>query len=170
MSRLKHFFVTVLAGLPALAASCMSAQAATYTPQEQANIKLVVDYDATLAQGEADHDLKLKIRSIAQQYLSADYIRHADDVPIYGQGQEDFIRRIQQKDPPPALPEKVLALMAHGDLVVRISSRSMPGNDSSAIYIFNMLRIQDGKVVEQWEAASDNLKMLGGGAGNPAGK
>jgi predicted SnoaL-like aldol condensation-catalyzing enzyme len=52
--------------------------------------------------------------------------------------------------------------MADGDLVIRVSSRSMPKPDGKGVstgYIFNMFRVQDGKLAEHWDASSGTMMM-----------
>jgi len=142
----------------------LSAHAATYTPQEQANLKLVADFYAALDDADAHADLKQKIRSIAEQYMQADYIQHMEAGKRFGQGREGFIRMFEQgpampappagKAPPPA---QVLSLIANGDIVIRVSSRTMPaapGAEANPSYIFNMFSIRNGKFAEHWDASS----------------
>jgi predicted SnoaL-like aldol condensation-catalyzing enzyme len=167
-------------GAAALAAtmSIGSAQAATYTSQEQANMKLVSDFYAALDRGDAAGDIKQRIRSIAEQYLRPDYIQHMEAQQSYGTGREGFIKMFEQMSarpgapgamgPPP--PAKVIALVASGDLVIRISSRSMPGAADSSTFIFNMFRVQEGKLAEHWDGYSGTAMMPGkGGPGSPPG-
>jgi predicted SnoaL-like aldol condensation-catalyzing enzyme len=54
-------------------------------------------------------------------------------------------------------PAQVLSLIANGDIVIRVSSRTMPpapGAEASPTFIFNMFRIQNGKLAEHWDASS----------------
>lgn len=127
---------------------------------------------AALDRGDAAVDIKQKIRGIAERYLAPDYIQHAEAAGAVGQGREGFIRFFEQMPaipgPPPAgAPQsppdgappsppagalngapalaKALAIMADGDLVIRVSSRSMPspgGGAPAASTIFNMFRVQ----------------------------
>lgn len=147
------------------------AQAADYTAQEQANIKVVADFYAALDRGDADHDTKQKIRSIAEKYLAPDYTQHNPAMRAFGPGREGLIKMFQSMPAAPAVPAgagapppaKVLFLGADGNMVVRISSRSMPGGGSDSV-IFNMFRVQDGKLAEHWDATS------GGAMGRPGGR
>ena len=66
----KRFSAALLTGLLGVAMPFASTQAATYTQQEQANIKVVADFYAALDRGDASGDLKKKIRVIAEQYLA----------------------------------------------------------------------------------------------------
>jgi predicted SnoaL-like aldol condensation-catalyzing enzyme len=145
--------------------SFVSAMAATYTAQEQANRKVVADFYAALDRGDAQHDLKRKIRGIAERYLGRGYIQHDEMMRSYGPGREGFIRLFKSMPSPPsgppgaaALPSpKVLALMANGDLVIRVSTRTVRAPGGKGVmtgYIFNMFRVQDGRLVEHWDAAN----------------
>ncbi|MDB6014890.1 MAG: hypothetical protein JWL65_7140 [Gammaproteobacteria bacterium] len=169
MSRSNRFATAVLAGLFGAALPWLSTQAATYTPQEEANIKLVAEFYAALDRGDAAHDLKQKIRSIAEQYLQPDYIQHAEGARTFGSGREGFIRMFEQMPAMPAAPgagapppPQVMALMADKDRVIRVSARSMPGPGGPvASYIFNMFRVQDGKLAEHWDSSSAGMMPLG---------
>jgi predicted SnoaL-like aldol condensation-catalyzing enzyme len=154
------FIVTCAMG----AGLAMSAHAATYTPQEEANVKLVADFYAALDNADAQGNMKQKIRSIAEKYMQADYIQHMEAGKKFGPGREGFIRLLEQAPamaaPPAGMappPAQVLSLIANGDIVIRVSSRTMPtppGAQANPSYIFNMFRIQNGKFAEHWDASS----------------
>jgi len=155
----KNFLVVAVAGLIGAIGSFSTTHAGTNTPQEQANMKLIADFYAALEQ-DYQHGNK-KVRSIAEQYLSPNYIQHMEAARAYGPGREGYIRMFEQMPaaPPPSggvtpPPLKVLALMAQGDLVVRINSRPGRGSDQDPIYIFNLFRVQDGKLAEHWDGYS----------------
>src|SRR5450755_2349560 len=69
----------------------VSAQAATFTPQEQANMKLVADFyeanDAMAAAGDPT-----MIRGIAAKYIGEGYIQHRAAGKKYGNGRDNLIR------------------------------------------------------------------------------
>jgi predicted SnoaL-like aldol condensation-catalyzing enzyme len=152
----------------------MSADAATYTPQEKANLKLVADFYAALDNSGARGEMKQKIRSIAEKYMAADYVQHMEAGKKFGAGREGLIRLFEAMPAPPAAtpapagipptgsmpalpPARVLSLIANGDIVIRVSSRTMPaapGADANPSYIFNMFRVQNGKLAEHWDASS----------------
>ena len=142
----------------------MSAHAATYTPQEKANVKLVADFYAALDHADAHGGMKQNIRSIVEKYLQADYIQHMEAAKQFGQGREGLVRMFEQMPAMPAPPAgmapppaQVLSLIANGDIVIRVSSRTMPtapGTEGNPSYIFNMFRIQSGKLAEHWDASS----------------
>jgi predicted SnoaL-like aldol condensation-catalyzing enzyme len=192
----KRLSAALLTGLLGVAMPFASTQAATYSKQEQANIKVVADFYAALDRGDADGDLKKKIRAIAEQYLAPDYFQHVEAQRAYGPGREGFIKMFEHMPAMPAPPAagappagaggpaagappaggpptgalppaKVLALMADGDLVVRISSRSMPGVKGDS-FIFNMFRVKDGKLAEHWDASSGSMMMPGRAPGPDA--
>ena len=157
------------------AALAMSAHAATYTPQEEANVKLVADFYAALDNADAHRGMKQNIRSIAEMYMQADYIQHMEAGKKFGPGREGLIRMFEAMPAPPAgapptgsmpalPPAQVLSLIANGDIVIRVSSRTMPaapGTEASPSFIFNMFRIHNGKLAEHWDASS------GAGMGPP---
>jgi predicted SnoaL-like aldol condensation-catalyzing enzyme len=152
----------------------VSAQAATFTAQEQANMKLVADFyeanDAMAAAGDPT-----MIRGIAAKYIGEGYIQHMAAGKKYGNGRDNFIRMALDMPKRPAPPAgspprqiqraQVLALWAKDDLVIRVSGRgptaegaSGPGN-----VIFNMFRVVDGKLVEHWDSSSSESPGMGGG-------
>lgn len=167
----------LLMGLLCMAMPFADSRAATYTAQEQANMKLVTDFYAEL--DAAGPVLKQKIRGIAERYLKPDYIQHMDQQGPFGPGREGLIQMLEQMPATPAptagtqqagapgaeatpaggppvgaMPSaKLLVLAARGDLVVQVTSRTMP--DGKGTYIFNMFRVQDGKFAEHWDAHSD---------------
>jgi predicted SnoaL-like aldol condensation-catalyzing enzyme len=142
----------------------ISAHAVTYTPQEEANVKLVADFYAALDNADVHGGMKQNIRSIAEKYMQADYIQHMEAGKKFGPGREGFIRLLEQAPAMPAPPAgmtpppaQVLSLIANGDIVIRVSSRTMPtasGEQANPNYIFNMFRIQNGKLAEHWDASS----------------
>jgi predicted SnoaL-like aldol condensation-catalyzing enzyme len=159
LKTLKHLVACAMgAGL------ALAVHAATYTPQEDANVKLVADFYADLDNADAQGNMKQKIRSIAEKYMQADYIQHMEVGKRFGPGREGFIRLLEQAPampvPPAGMappPATVLSLIANGDIVIRVSSRTMPAAPGAQVdpsYIFNMFRIQNGKFAEHWDATS----------------
>lgn len=166
MTDSRLFSTAFIMGLLCVTMPFANSRAATYTAQEQANMKLVADFYAALDDGGPD--LKQKIRGIAEKYLKPDYIQHMEQQRQFGPGREGFIRMFEQMPAMPAPPAgappagaptagaalpraKLLLLSAQGDLVVQVTSRNMGGKDT---YIFNMFRVQDGKLAEHWDASS----------------
>ncbi len=171
----KYFLVAMLAVLVGTAALVTSTHAGTYTTKEKANIKLVGDFYAALEQDYLHGSQN--VRHIAERYLKPDYIQHMEAAQAFGPGREGYIRMFEQKPavPPPAggrvapPPMKVLALMAQGDLVVRINSRPGGAPDQRPIYIFNLFRVQDGKLAEHWDGYSRPIEQAAPAAGVSSG-
>jgi predicted SnoaL-like aldol condensation-catalyzing enzyme len=155
-----------------------SAPASTYTAQEQANLKLVTDFFAALDEAGAQNNLKQKIRSIVERYMSPDYKDHDGNVQRNGPGREGFIRMFEGIPPaPPAggssAPRpapKVVAIMADGALVNRLdySTRSGPDGKPSTHYSFDMYRIENGRLAEHWTGSSDEGQPASGPSGQKA--
>jgi predicted SnoaL-like aldol condensation-catalyzing enzyme len=164
MKASNNFLVAVLTSALGAVAVSSSTQAGTPTPQEKANMKLVADFHDAIEQ-DYQHGSK-GVRRIAEQYLSPNYIQHMEAGQAYGPGREGYIRMFEQTPAvPPAPggrgappPMKVLALMAEGDLVTRINSRPGGTADQKPIYIFNLYRVQDGKLAEHWDGYSRQVE------------
>ena len=138
------------AGALALLASSLmqTAFAAEYTKQEKANMQLVQEFYAALDAADANGNMGEAIVGIAEKYIAPDYQQHA----FGGQnGRDNFIKMFQAMNKPPAgappamEPAKIVAVMADGDRVVRITSRG-------PMMIWNMFRVQNGKLAEHWDA------------------
>jgi predicted SnoaL-like aldol condensation-catalyzing enzyme len=142
------------------------APAATYTAEEQGNLKIVADFYAALDEGEAHGDLKQRIRAVAEKYLARNYLQHSESARDAEPGREGFIQMFESRAATPAprvtaSPPKVLALVAQGDLVIRVSARSTPGtvaDDSKISYIFNMFRVAEDKLAEHWDGSSGGMR------------
>lgn len=140
-------------------------QAATNTAQESANMKVVADFYAALDAADAKGNMKQQIRSIAEKYLQPDYHQHMEAQKAYGPGREGFIKMFEGMPAMPLPlgaappPPKILALVGNGDIVIRVSARTMPGQ-ANEMTIFNMFRVKDGKLAEHWDSSS-------GGMGGP---
>jgi len=154
----------VLKGLVAitlLSSTSGIALAAQYTAQEKANMQMVRDFYDALDAAEAKHNIKEAIVDIANKYIGENYIQHAAGGKA---GRAAFIKMFQERadvpaGPPPGAPPagapsgaapamqpaKLVALMAEGDRVIQITSRG-------PMMIWNMFRIENGKLAEHWDA------------------
>jgi len=171
----------------------MSAQAAQYTKQEKEAIAVVQGfYDALNARDAAGGESKMPIRPIVEKYLSEKYHQNSPDLAAQGQGPEALIRMFQAMGggaggragglpprgestpaggPPagsaPRKASKVVYIGAVGNTVVRASELGPTD------LIFNMFTVENGKLVEHWDATmggnSRGLGGRGGAAGAPGG-
>lgn len=116
------------------------------TPEEAANKQLVLDYyrdiEATVAAGKMNELPKLDAK-----YRDPGYIQHS----VNGQGGPGTQNA---GEPAPKMgPPKLLSIMADGDKVIQVTSRSMSGaGKTNETVIFNMFRVKNGKLIEHWDA------------------
>jgi predicted SnoaL-like aldol condensation-catalyzing enzyme len=157
----------------AFALGAFGAQAET--PQEAKNKQVVIDYFAGLdhletVKDKAQYDKDL--RATLAKCCRSDYIQHNAEMAAYGQGTAGLIKMFEnQRDRPPPFgpeaapgPSKVITVMASGDMVVRINSRE-PAGGGEPMLIFNLFRMQDGKIAEHWDGR--NGSAMGAGAPPP---
>ena len=131
---------------------------------EDANKQLVLDFYAALDKADAKGNMSQQIQSIAEKFLSPDYHQNSDklaNLPGPGTHRDKLIRMFQSMPtmpvgPAPAAP-KLESIMAENDLVMMLTSRSMPDPVSGSAkknYIFNMFRVKDGLLVEHWDVSA----------------
>jgi len=173
--------------------------AAQYTTQEKENIAAVKGfYDALNARNAAGGESSMPFRPIAEKYIAENYHQNSPGWAAHGQGREAFIKMFEGRGGgaganagagapaagsppaggapaagaggPPRQATKVVYIGADGNMVVRIS-----GNGSSDL-VFNMFRVENGKLAEHWDAfmasgLPNGEGRAGGspGAGAPAG-
>jgi predicted SnoaL-like aldol condensation-catalyzing enzyme len=119
-------------------------------PKLAANKRLVWDMWRTLLNGyHIDR---------AGEFIHADYIQHNPMANTGLAGMQNFFRMMNRPagEIPEAIPEGVVAVMAEGDLVTIVFPRA--GTDSCGRQFvstwFDMFRIEDGLIVEHWDAAT----------------
>jgi len=183
---------TAVAALLGGAMPMMSAQAAQFTKQEQENIAVVQGfYAATAARRAAGGESKVPFRPIAEKYIAENYHQNSPGWAADGQGREAFIKIFEGRGggpggmqpaarPGAAAPSaggaragapgasqparpatKVVYIAAQGDIVVRVSG------DGSSDLVFNMFRVENGKLAEHWDAFM--VSGLPGGEGRVGG-
>lgn len=124
---------------------------------EAANKQLVLDFYQALNDADAAGTTKARIQTIAETYLSPDYVQHAEafaHLPGPGSARDKLIRMFQTMPTMKLPPSKTLAVMAEGDLVMMLTTRDMPDPATKGVsqaYIFNMFRVKDGRLVEHWD-------------------
>jgi len=137
-----------LATALALAASA-STVAAPYpgtinTASEQANMKTVRDLYAAI--------FVARDPKVALTYLGPEYIQHATGL---ADGKAGLVRRIGEiaRDSP-QISYDIKHITAEGNLVAMMTNiQRTPG--SLGVALFHIYRLNDGKIVEHWEAAQD---------------
>jgi predicted SnoaL-like aldol condensation-catalyzing enzyme len=130
----------------------LAAQSGSMTPQEQANLKFVLDWWREVL--EARH------LDLAPKYQAENYIQHNINVPT---GRDGFVKFFSARGQGPVnpIPAKLanppVVQFAKGDFVALIWEREgKDPTDPSKTYKYNtydLLRLQNGKVQEHWDYA-----------------
>ena len=151
--------------------------AAANTPTEAANKKVVLDFYAALNEADATNSMKERIAGIAEKYLSPQYKQHTIDLPGPGTDREKLVKMFQGLPAPApggaaAMPrQRTDAVMAEGDRVMLLTSREQRDpatGEMKPSYVFNMFRVEDGKLVEHWDVRPPMpLGPPGGPKGTP---
>jgi predicted SnoaL-like aldol condensation-catalyzing enzyme len=136
-----------------------AAQSKNPTPQEQKNLKLVLDWwREGFVAGHAE---------AVDKYLSPTMVQHNPNLPNGNQAVKNFFKNRTPVNPIPATipPDRMPAkAFAKGDYVVLIWDREAPDPaDPSKKYKYNdfdLFRIENGKIQEHWDGA---MKAAPGG-------
>jgi predicted SnoaL-like aldol condensation-catalyzing enzyme len=97
----------------------------------------------------------------AEQYWSPDYIQHSAHIEPGREGLFNLIKSL-----PPTLKYEPGLIVADGDFVVvhgRFSDFGLPVNWIAA----DILRIEDGILIEHWDVIQDEAKQEQSKSGNP---
>ena len=150
-------------GVLMLAMLLMGVAQAHNTPQEEANKKLVRDFYNALDDAQAEGKIREKITGIIEKYIAVDYIQHQEGGK---QGRAGMLETVRSMPAPPPLPAgapnpmqqrpTLVAIMAEGDRVIQVTSRTMPDpatGGTKPVYIWNMFRIEKGMLAEHWDSA-----------------
>ena len=149
-------------GVLMLAVMWIGAAQATNTPQEEANKKLVRDFYTALDDAQVEGKIREKITGIIEKYIAVDYIQHQEGGKQGRAGMLETVRSMPDTQPPPGAPNPMaqratlVAIMAEGDRVIQVTSRTMPDpatGGTKPVYIWNMFRIEKGMLAEHWDSA-----------------
>jgi predicted SnoaL-like aldol condensation-catalyzing enzyme len=122
------------------------------TPQADADIKLVQTFLNKIRAATFEHHDPKEVRDVAERYMRPDYIQHSDGMKPGREGYIDSMVGMTRGGGPVAGPmpsPKDLYWVADSDKVIWVSSVQLPGKDKPE-FMFNMMRIQDGKIAEHW--------------------
>lgn len=122
------------------------------TPQADANVKFVQTFLEKIRTATFQHHDPKEIRDVGERYMRPDYIQHSDGMKPGREGYIGSMVGMAQGGGPAAGPMpdiKDLYWVADGDKVVWVSAVQLPGQDKPD-FMFNMMRIQDGKIAEHW--------------------
>jgi predicted SnoaL-like aldol condensation-catalyzing enzyme len=144
--------IAALIAFCALAGPPLPAQSKQMTAQEQANLRLVMDWWREVVFA---HHVDL-----APKYMAEDYVQHDPNVPS---GLAAFVEVFGKRPTvaiPATLPHPPVKAFAKGDYVVMVweHEEADPG-DSSKTFQFNtfdVMRVQNGKIQEHWDSAMKN--------------
>ena len=174
-----HFRFALRFGMAMAATVTAASSAAAETPQEQANKEVVLGFFDALNAGDAAGTTGRDIPLIAEKFLDPGYTQHSEqlkNLPGPGTDRDKLIRMFQSMPPrPPGAgpaamgPQKRVAVMAEGDLVMMLVERDMvdPAGATHPNYIFNMFRVKKGKLTEHWEVADGMGPPPGAGGPQP---
>lgn len=114
--------------------------------REEQNKAIVLRvYDEAFGQGKTE---------VINELFSEEYIQHNPMVPNGPEGLIGYIEMLKSMDPTPVLAVK--HILADGDLVaVHWHSSTTPNNESTGQAGFDLYRLDNGTIVEHWDAIQD---------------
>ena len=120
------------------------------TAEEEANKALVLDFWRVVLQaGDVEK---------ADQYYAVDMVQHNPNVPTGLAGFKEFFSAFNREvEPVKDSIDGAVLTMVEGNLVtlMRVSEVPNPGGEEGTYEAFNfdIFRVQDGMIVEHWDAA-----------------
>jgi predicted SnoaL-like aldol condensation-catalyzing enzyme len=118
-----------------------------WTEQEASNVETVIDFFQHLM-NEHDFDYTLKT------YGDGSYIQHNRAVPNNIEGLVGYVKNMTKRFPEYAFDVK--KVFADGDIVVLHSHTTLKakhrGNEKKGFIITDTFRLENGKLVEHWDA------------------
>lgn len=122
------------------------------TPQEEANLKLVLDMFADM--------LNPMDSSAVDRFISPDYVQHSQLAPPGRAALKSFLNMIR-KQTPEAVHDVKRAFVDGDHVVVHYHVRRWP--DDRGWVVIDIFRIEDGMIAEHW----DVLQNVNGNGPNP---
>ena len=125
--------------------ACASMNNSEEMLEEQNKAIVLRVYDEAFGQGRTE---------VINELISEDYIQHNPMVPNGPEGLIGYIEMLKSMDPAPVLTVK--HILADGDLVaVHWHSSTTPNNESTGQAGFDLYRLDNGTIVEHWDAIQD---------------
>jgi predicted SnoaL-like aldol condensation-catalyzing enzyme len=124
---------------------CASMNESEESREEQNKAIVLRVYDEAFGQGKTE---------VINELFSKNYIQHNPMVPNGPEGLIGYIEMLKSMDPAPVLTVK--HILADGDLVaVHWHSSTTPNNESTGQAGFDLFRLDNGTIVEHWDAIQD---------------
>jgi predicted SnoaL-like aldol condensation-catalyzing enzyme len=113
----------------------------------EANVQLVKRFIQEIDLAARSNDPRKEVRTVAERYLSADYIQHSRAL---APGREGYIQLLTKASPPPA--PKNLYFFGEGEFVIWVTQTIPPDQPGGPKLDFNLVRVVDGKLQEHWDS------------------
>ena len=123
------------------------------TPQEEANLKLVLDM--------FEHVLNPMESGAVERFISPDYIQHNQMAEPGREGLKRFLDMIREQTPE-AVHDVKRAFVDGDHVTVHYHVRRWPGDAGWAV--IDIFRLEDGLIAEHWDVMQDVVE----GGPNPA--